>query len=178
MEAFLSENPTEIVTIIIEDYVHTPKGLTNLFASAGLDKYWFPVSKMPKKGEDWPTVTEMAQQNHRLLVFTSDSTKEAKEGIAYQWKYMVENERKYYMQTLRRNLYDLYCQKWMACMVLNFSWRPWGGSRLMPKQETIEAVELGKHVPVSAKLFPHISGRSWCLQREFSSATVDGWHLL
>nr|ACU18350.1 unknown [Glycine max] len=52
VEAFLTENPTEIVTIVIEDYVHTPKGLANVFTSAGLDKYWFPVSKMPKKGED------------------------------------------------------------------------------------------------------------------------------
>ncbi|CAK9315275.1 unnamed protein product [Citrullus colocynthis] len=92
VEAFLTENPTEIVTIIIEDYVHTPKGLTNLFTSAGLDKYWFPVSKMPKKGEDWPTVTDMVLQNHRLLVFTSVASKEAEEGIAYQWKYMLENE--------------------------------------------------------------------------------------
>ncbi|KAG4930724.1 hypothetical protein AAZX31_17G164100 [Glycine max] len=92
VEAFLTENPTEIVTIIIEDYVHTPKGLTNVFTSAGLDKYWFPVSKMPKKGDDWPTVTEMVQANHRLVVFTSDASKEAGEGIAYQWKHMVENE--------------------------------------------------------------------------------------
>ncbi|XP_027362110.1 PI-PLC X domain-containing protein At5g67130 [Abrus precatorius] len=92
VEAFLSENPTEIVTIVIEDYVRTPKGLTNLFINAGLDKYWFPVSDMPKKGEDWPTVTQMVQANHRLLVFTSDASKEAEEGIAYQWSYMIENE--------------------------------------------------------------------------------------
>lgn len=92
VEAFLGTNPTEIVTVIIEDYVHTPKGLTKLFTDAGLVKYWFPVSKMPKKGQDWPTVTDMVQQNHRLLVFTSDSSKEAGEGIAYQWRYMVENE--------------------------------------------------------------------------------------
>ena len=80
----MTQNPTEIVTIVIEDYVRTPKGLTNLFTNAGLDKYWFPVSDMPKKGEDWPTVTEMVQANHRLLVFTSDASKEAEEGIAYQ----------------------------------------------------------------------------------------------
>lgn len=95
MEAFLSANPTEIVTIIIEDYVHSPKGLTRVFADAGLDKYWFPVSKMPRKGDDWPTVNDMVKKNYRLLVFTSDSSKEAAEGIAYQWRYMVENERKY-----------------------------------------------------------------------------------
>ncbi|BAB10947.1 unnamed protein product [Arabidopsis thaliana] len=92
VEAFLSQNPTEIVTIIIEDYVHRPKGLSTLFANAGLDKYWFPVSKMPRKGEDWPTVTDMVQENHRLLVFTSVAAKEDEEGVAYQWRYMVENE--------------------------------------------------------------------------------------
>ncbi|KAK7252821.1 hypothetical protein RIF29_37040 [Crotalaria pallida] len=92
VEAFLTENPTEIVTIVIEDYVHTPKGLINLFINSGLDKYWFPVSDMPKGGEDWPTITEIVQSNHRLLVFTSDPSKEAEEGIAYQWKYMIENE--------------------------------------------------------------------------------------
>ncbi|KAK6798392.1 hypothetical protein RDI58_006094 [Solanum bulbocastanum] len=92
VEAFLSANPTEIVTIIIEDYVHSPKGLTKVFADAGLGKYWFPVSKMPRKGDDWPTVNDMVKKNYRLLVFTSDSSKEAAEGIAYQWRYMVENE--------------------------------------------------------------------------------------
>ena len=96
VEAFLSQNPTEIVTIIIEDYVHRPKGLSTLFANAGLDKYWFPVSKMPRKGEDWPTVTDMVQENHRLLVFTSVAAKEDEEGVAYQWRYMVENECAYY----------------------------------------------------------------------------------
>lgn len=92
VEEFLTQNPTEIVTIIIEDYVHTPKGLTTLFTNVGLDKYWYPISKMPRKGEDWPTVNEMVRQNHRLLVFTSDSSKEEAEGVAYQWRYMVENE--------------------------------------------------------------------------------------
>ncbi|XP_010263486.1 PREDICTED: PI-PLC X domain-containing protein At5g67130-like isoform X2 [Nelumbo nucifera] len=92
VETFLSENPLEIVTIIIEDYVHTPKGLTKLFTDAGLLNYWFPVSNMPTKGEDWPTVTDMVAENHRLLVFTSDASKEASEGIAYQWRFMLENE--------------------------------------------------------------------------------------
>ncbi|KAG6424702.1 hypothetical protein SASPL_115122 [Salvia splendens] len=92
VEAFLTQNPSEIVTIIIEDYVRSPKGLTRVFADAGLDKYWFPVAKMPRRGADWPTVNTMVKNNYRLLVFTSDSSKEASEGIAYQWKYMVENE--------------------------------------------------------------------------------------
>lgn len=94
VEGFLTENPSEIVTIIIEDYVRAPKGLSKMFADAGLTGFWYPVSEMPTNGMDWPSVTDMVAKNRRLLVFTSDSSKEASEGIAYQWRYMVENERK------------------------------------------------------------------------------------
>ncbi|XP_042375747.1 PI-PLC X domain-containing protein At5g67130-like [Zingiber officinale] len=92
VEAFLSQNPSEIVTIIIEDYVHALKGLSKLFADAGLVKFWYPVSEMPRNGMDWPSVTDMVAKNHRLLVFTSDASKEASEGIAFQWHYFLENE--------------------------------------------------------------------------------------
>lgn len=89
---FLEANPTEIVTIIIEDYVATPNGLTNIFNASGLKKFWFPVSRMPKNGGDWPTVDDMVRQNQRLVVFTSKSSKEYSEGIAYEWRYVVENQ--------------------------------------------------------------------------------------
>lgn len=95
IEAFLSGNPSEIVTIILEDYVKAPNGLTKVFNKSGLMNYWFPVSKMPQNGKDWPRVSEMVAQNHRLLVFTSMKSKEQSEGIAYQWKYMVENQCKF-----------------------------------------------------------------------------------
>ncbi|KAK8694346.1 hypothetical protein V6N13_071900 [Hibiscus sabdariffa] len=91
VEAFLSANPEEIITIILEDYVG-PNGLTKVFTDAGLMKYWFPVSKMPKNGGDWPLVSDMVANNKRLLVFTSIKSKEASERIAYQWNYMVENQ--------------------------------------------------------------------------------------
>lgn len=89
---FLDKNPTEIVTIFIEDYVNSPKGLTNVFNAAGLRKYWFPAAQMPSDGRDWPTVDSMVRQNYRLVVFTSKSSKQATEGIAYEWKYLVENQ--------------------------------------------------------------------------------------
>jgi len=88
----MEANPTEIVTIFIEDYVTSPQGLTKVFNASGLRKYWFPVSRMPKNGEDWPTVDDMVHQNQRLVVFTSKSSKEDSEGIANQWKYVVENQ--------------------------------------------------------------------------------------
>ncbi|KAL2348386.1 hypothetical protein Fmac_002386 [Flemingia macrophylla] len=92
MRSFLDANPSEIITIFIEDYVTSPKGLTKVFTASGLSKYMFPVSRMPKNGGDWPTVDDMVQKNQRLIVFSSKSSKEASEGIAYQWTYTVENQ--------------------------------------------------------------------------------------
>ncbi|OAY77956.1 PI-PLC X domain-containing protein [Ananas comosus] len=67
IEAFLSANPSEIVTLILEDYVQAPNGLTKVFNESGLLQYWFPVSKMPQNGEDWPLVSDMVANNERLL---------------------------------------------------------------------------------------------------------------
>ncbi|KAJ4963914.1 hypothetical protein NE237_023853 [Protea cynaroides] len=92
IQAFLVANPSEIITIIIEDYVTSPRGLTKVFNAAGLMKFWFPVTRMPKNGGDWPTIDDMVRQNQRLVVFTSKSAKEASEGIAYEWNYLVENQ--------------------------------------------------------------------------------------
>lgn len=97
----MAQNPMDIVTIIIEDYVRAPKGLTKLFTHAGLTKYWYPVTAIPINGKDWPSVTDMVARNHRLLVFSNVASKEADEGIAYQWRYMVENERKLNLRELR-----------------------------------------------------------------------------
>ncbi|KAL2537503.1 PLC-like phosphodiesterases superfamily protein [Forsythia ovata] len=92
VRVFLEANPSEIITIIIEDYVRSPNGLTRAFNASGLMKFWFPVSRMPKNGQDWPTVVDMVQKNQRLVVFTSKASKESSERIAYQWRYMVENQ--------------------------------------------------------------------------------------
>ncbi|XP_048335477.1 PI-PLC X domain-containing protein At5g67130 [Ziziphus jujuba] len=92
IRVFLEANPSEIITIFIEDYVTSTQGLTKVFKAAGLDKYLFPLSRMPKNGGDWPTVDDMAQKNQRLVVFTSKSSKEGSEGIAYEWNYVVENQ--------------------------------------------------------------------------------------
>ncbi|XP_044432591.1 PI-PLC X domain-containing protein At5g67130-like [Triticum aestivum] len=91
IEAFLVMNPSEVVTLILEDYVKSHRGLSKLFIKTGLTKYWFPASRMPQNGEDWPRVSDMIRLNRRLVVFTSNRFKESSEGIAYQWNYMVEN---------------------------------------------------------------------------------------
>ncbi|KAL2509369.1 PLC-like phosphodiesterases superfamily protein [Forsythia ovata] len=92
VRVFLEANPSEIITIIIENYVRSPNGLARAFNTSSLMKFWFPVSRMPKNGQDWPTVVDMVQKNQRLVVFTSKASKESFERIAYQWRYMVENQ--------------------------------------------------------------------------------------
>ncbi|XP_019186640.1 PREDICTED: PI-PLC X domain-containing protein At5g67130-like [Ipomoea nil] len=92
IKLFLQTNPSEIVTIMIEDYVAKPNGITNVFRAAGLGPFWFPVSLMPKSGEEWLNVDEMIETNKRLVVFGSKSTKESLEGIAYKWRYFIENK--------------------------------------------------------------------------------------
>ncbi|KAM0946272.1 putative PLC-like phosphodiesterase, TIM beta/alpha-barrel domain superfamily [Dioscorea sansibarensis] len=92
IQSFLDANPSEVITIFIEDYVKSPHGLSKVFNASGLTKYWFPVSQMPKNGGDWPLLSDMISKNQRLLVFTSKSTKEGSEGIAYEWNYVVENQ--------------------------------------------------------------------------------------
>ncbi|KAG7654184.1 PLC-like phosphodiesterase TIM beta/alpha-barrel domain superfamily [Arabidopsis suecica] len=89
---FLTANPSEIVTLILEDYVKSPNGLTKVFTDSGLKKFWFPVQNMPLGGQDWPLVKDMVANNHRLIVFTSAKSKQETEGIAYQWNYIVENQ--------------------------------------------------------------------------------------
>ncbi|PWZ25139.1 PI-PLC X domain-containing protein [Zea mays] len=91
IQTFLDANPSQVVTIFLEDYTAVGS-LPRVFNASGLTKYWFPVAKMPKSGGDWPLLKDMISQNQRLLVFTSKRAKEASEGIAYEWNYVVENQ--------------------------------------------------------------------------------------
>uniref|UniRef100_R7WGC2 PI-PLC X domain-containing protein n=1 Tax=Aegilops tauschii TaxID=37682 RepID=R7WGC2_AEGTA len=98
IEVFLKRNPSEVITIFIEDYVEAPMGLTRVFNASGLTPFLFPVWRMPKNGGDRPPARAkgrpraMGRHNHRLLVFTSRSAKEAAEGFAHEWGYVVENQ--------------------------------------------------------------------------------------
>ncbi|KAG6392899.1 hypothetical protein SASPL_147127 [Salvia splendens] len=66
--------------------------LTRVFNASGLNHYLFPLSRMPKNGEDWPTVHDVAMKNQRLVVFSSQSSKEASEMVAFEWNYVVESQ--------------------------------------------------------------------------------------
>jgi hypothetical protein len=94
VRVFLEANPSEVVTVFLEDYA-APGSLSNAFNAAGLSKYWFPESLMPspsKGGGDWPLLKDMIADDHRLIVFTSKKGKQGTEGLAYQWDYVVETQ--------------------------------------------------------------------------------------
>ncbi|KQJ94776.1 PI-PLC X domain-containing protein At5g67130 [Brachypodium distachyon] len=91
IQTFLEANPSAVITVFLEDYTATGS-LPKVFNASGLMKYWFPVAKMPKSGGNWPLLKDMISQNERLVVFTSKKSKEASEGIPYEWSYVVESQ--------------------------------------------------------------------------------------
>jgi hypothetical protein len=91
IQAFLDSNPSEVITVFVEDY-SAPGSLAKALAAAGLTKYVFPPARMPANGADWPTLTDMVAQGHRLLVFTSKHGREGSDGAAHVWNYVVETK--------------------------------------------------------------------------------------
>ena len=63
---WLDENPTEVVTFILEPYIDEAQTLQAL-GDAGLVQYIFTH---PGLGKPWPTLGEMIDANTRLVVFT------------------------------------------------------------------------------------------------------------
>uniref|UniRef100_A0A0D9ZSS4 Phosphatidylinositol-specific phospholipase C X domain-containing protein n=1 Tax=Oryza glumipatula TaxID=40148 RepID=A0A0D9ZSS4_9ORYZ len=89
--AFLDANPSEVITVFVEDYAG-PGSLGKVVGGSGLSKYLFPPAKMPKGGGDWPLLKDMIAQNHRLLMFTSKRGKDGSDGLAYEWDYVLETQ--------------------------------------------------------------------------------------
>lgn len=61
---FLEDNPNEVITIFIEDYV-PEEDVEAAFEEAGLSDYVFTYS-----GGDWPTLREMIDSGERVLVMS------------------------------------------------------------------------------------------------------------
>ena len=64
-------------------------GLAKAFDATGLKMYLLTLTKMPQYSGDWPEIKDMVVDNQRLVVFTSNESKQESEGIAYQWNFMV-----------------------------------------------------------------------------------------
>lgn len=110
IKVFLDTNPTEVVTLIFEQHLGANANLLlPAFTAAGLQNYLFlaqntsqgtnpqgqPVS-WSVASQGWPTLSWMAANNKRLVLF-SDWEKKAKssgnpDGCPWVWDYAVENQ--------------------------------------------------------------------------------------
>ncbi|MQW74999.1 hypothetical protein GHK92_03870 [Nocardioides sp. dk4132] len=63
VEAWLEANPREVVTFFIQDEV-SPEDTAKVFDDAGL----LPYVHTPVPGEPWPTLAEMGESGHRVVV--------------------------------------------------------------------------------------------------------------
>jgi hypothetical protein len=96
---FLNANPSEIVTVFLEDYVD-PSVLHNSLASVnGLDNVLFRPDQAGVRDHGWPTVSALRSANHRLLMFSDHSRSSDQSagltrdsfGVMYQREWTVEN---------------------------------------------------------------------------------------
>lgn len=169
IQLFLEANPSEVITIFIEDYVTSPKGLTKVFNASGLMKYWFPVERMPKNGGDWPLLGDMISRNERLLVFTSKAAKEASEGIAYEWRYVVENQCEESSPNPSSSSAAVFCI--IGCWCLKFCRRRWwNGSRFLPEPSRVIAHERDVEISGFDEPFPFQSRHGNSVQAQFCSS--------
>ena len=81
---FLTENATEVVTIILECYT-TANAIEQALADAELSDFLYA------KNGDWATLREMIDNNQRLVILTDvDDASPAQNWYHYVWDYAVE----------------------------------------------------------------------------------------
>lgn len=81
---FLTENPNEIVTIILECYT-TADAIEQALGDAELSDFLYT------KNGDWATLQEMIDTNQRLVIFTDvNDASAAQNWYHYVWQYAVE----------------------------------------------------------------------------------------
>ncbi len=62
---FMQKNPREIITLILEDHTNNLQRLADDLSSVGLNRY----AHSQDKNRPWPTLTQMIEQNKRLVLF-------------------------------------------------------------------------------------------------------------
>ena len=66
---FLGSHPTEVITLIFESYVK-PEQIAPIFDQVGL----LPFTHVQDPQQPWPTLGEMIERGHRLVVFSDYSS--------------------------------------------------------------------------------------------------------
>ncbi len=93
---FLRANPTEFVTIFLEDYVPADVLRAELSRVDGLADVLFRPDQAGVRATGWPTLNALRAANDRLLIFTDrtrsgDSLPRDSFGVMYQQEWTVEN---------------------------------------------------------------------------------------
>ena len=70
IRAWLAENPSEVVTLIIQDGAPAPE-VMSAFQAAGLGRYL--ATPPAKRAGSWPTLGQMIESGHRLVVFAESA---------------------------------------------------------------------------------------------------------
>ncbi|KAJ1819018.1 hypothetical protein LPJ75_001289 [Coemansia sp. RSA 2598] len=92
---FMDENPREVITFIIENASgFSADQVKPSFESSGIEKYAYTPEFKPnsqKHGYAWPTLSQMIDENKRLMVFMDDNADVSKVPyILPEWEYVIE----------------------------------------------------------------------------------------
>ena len=86
IKTFLDNNPSEIVTIILECYV-TANNIEDEINQSGLSNYLYTHNN----SIGWPTLQNMIDNDNRLVIFTDENDASSSQNwYHYTWDYAVE----------------------------------------------------------------------------------------
>jgi hypothetical protein len=128
IKTFLENNPTEIITIFLENYVDNGHLLDSAIRSSDIEHFILkPHQWDPCERAGWPTLRWMQQHNKRLLIFNSI---EKTELTFNEWEHVIENQygalitkqacaERIESQKWRRNQRHLYLVNYFSTFKLN-----------------------------------------------------------
>jgi hypothetical protein len=86
---FLEKNPSEVLTIFLENYANDPVLVDTSFFKAGLSSYVLSPHDLNPAKQEWPTFEWMRTHNKRLIIF--NATGETNYCFD-EWRHVVENQ--------------------------------------------------------------------------------------
>ncbi|MGP4046078.1 phospholipase [Streptomyces sp. 2A115] len=99
MVDFLKRNPSEVVTVFLEDYVDPGVLRSELARVSGLSDVLYRPDQTGVRTKGWPRMADLIAANDRLLIFTDHSRSSDQSagltrdsfGVMYQREWTVEN---------------------------------------------------------------------------------------
>jgi len=89
IKRYLDRNRRAIVTIFFESYVDDRNMMADQFNASGISHYIFNPDSHGVGQKGWPTIGWMRAQNKRVVVLSSNHSKD---GLPNSWAYVVETQ--------------------------------------------------------------------------------------